>query len=221
MNILPHGDGRSFATCLLIGVPPDNFSSGCNFIVEIHPTEIKPVFSNPMLNVQIPPTLGSDPISTAAINLRRLAITPHIVGNLYNTDSGNARNNIGYDHCYIEQNENEIFNSTTGAINITGMSSRRVTNCLQKVWMLDQLAQAGATAGRSLTLQRFGISDTPTSSPVWTQNIYHNKTTITNYYPDFLDFSQPHMVDSLTSPTTMDVDKVTVTLDLLWGDPTG
>ena len=219
MTILIHGDGRSLATCLVIGIPVGGLYY---HIVEIHPTEIKQVYANPVLNINIPQQGNTTDVSTASINLRRVAVGVSIKGYLYNTTSS-RHSGIVTDHCYIERDNSStvsIFNSTTGAISVpTGIDFTRTnqTSVIRKAWMLRQLAKAGNISGKSHTVQLYGISD-PTGTDE-RKNFYHQKMSITNLEINDQDISQPTTVDSMTSPTAIDLDKTFVSLTLTWGDP--
>ncbi|MFA5158048.1 MAG: hypothetical protein WC451_02585 [Patescibacteria group bacterium] len=221
MTFLKHGDGVSYATCLIIGKPA---GSSNHYIVEIHPTRFKPVYKNPVINIQIADVQNTTAVSTAMINLRRVAIGVKITGWVYNTvQSGTlsfATNSIVSDHCYIETDTIKIFDTTTGALTLptgTDLTLTQKTRALEKKWMLEQLAYSGATNGKAHTLQWRGICD-PTKTD-YTKNFYHQKMSITSCEFDDDAGTEHTVLDSASSPTVMDVDKLGVSIELIWGDP--
>jgi hypothetical protein len=125
-------------------------------VVTIFSPLIKFDMSNPIFTLPIPSTGNATTPVTKLINLRRVTRKIIIDGLIVDTTYANLPLNIitcGDSKTSDGSARNVAFSSTTGTLTYTGGTCLAIKRVLEKKWVLEQFALAGANSGKGLTLQ--------------------------------------------------------------------
>ena len=191
-------------------------------VVIIHAAKTQFVFSNPLLAIPIPSTGNTVIPVTKLINLKRVLLKVIIQGYVVDTTPtySSANLDLNTQACNTGSSDGSAravgFTAATGALVYSGAGCTAITKAIEKKWVLEQFALAGANGGAGLTIQwRNILSPTGTDymANAFSQHAFISELTVTD------DSSYKTYLDGATPPFHYP-EMFPVQITLVIGDPT-
>ena len=201
-------------------------------VVVIHSTKVRFIYSNPLLAIPIPSTGNVTVPTTKLINLKRILFKVVIDGFIVDTTPTYSANNLHlntqlcHDTKYCDGSARAIgFTASSGAINYDGASCVAVTKAIEKKWILQMFAFAGANAAigaTGLTVQWRDIVN-----PAGSEYLANPFTKAVNPYIGQTFISELTITDDAAYPSLRDsasppfhyIEMMPVQITLMVGDP--
>ena len=168
-------------------------------VVVVQSTKTRFTFSNPILAIPIPSTGNTTVPVTKLINLKRVLLKVIIEGFITDTTYTNLQSNT--QACNSGTGDGSAravgFTPSTGALVYSGAGCTAITKVIEKKYVLEQFALAGANSGTGLTIQWRNLIN-PTSGTDYLVNPYSQKAFISELtigddsaYQSYLDSGTP------------------------------